>query len=235
MSRRVDATRPRPDPTITVLHDAGHVVAVDKPAGLPSTGRDLEDPNSLEHRLARHLGQRVWAVHQLDADTSGVIVFVARKSLVAPWAERLSRHADKQYLAICHGAPSFDALEVDAPIAPTGRNKPPFWRVASSVDDAGARAAQSRLEVLDRTEHHALVRVTLVTGRSHQARLHLAHLGHPLVGEKVYRTPPCTEHPRHALHAHAIRFRDGELPSEVIAPLAPDLCELAVRLGLHAS
>ena len=86
--------------------------------------------------------------------------------------------------------------------------------------------------MLDRTATHALLQVTLVTGRSHQARLHLAHVGHPLVGEKVYRTPPSAEHPRHALHAHAIRFHDDGAPTELVAPLAPDLRDLAARLGL---
>ena len=231
---------PAPDassssPALRLVHDDGRVIAVDKPAGLPSTGRDRDDPDSLEHRLAARLGRTVWAVHQLDADTSGVIVFVTRKSLVPIWAERLSsRSADKQYLAICHGRPAFDGLEVDAPIASSGRSGPPYWCIAPGGGAAPkARTARSRLEVLDRTERHALIRVTLLTGRSHQARLHLAHVGHPLVGEKVYRTPPCTEHPRHALHAHAIRFRDGGTPSELIAALPADLRELAARLGLR--
>lgn len=217
----------------SLLHDDGRTLAVDKPPGLPATGRDRDDPDSLEHRLAAHVGRTVWAVHQLDADTSGVIVFVTRKSLVPAWAERLSRHADKEYLAICHRAPAFDELEVDAALASTGRRTPPYWRVAGRADDPGARAARSRLRVLDRTSSHALIRVTLLTGRSHQARLHLAHSGHPLVGEKVYRAPPSTEHPRHALHAHAIRFHDDREPRELVAPLAPDLVQLAARLGLR--
>jgi 23S rRNA-/tRNA-specific pseudouridylate synthase len=218
---------------LRMVWDDGRVLAVDKPPGLPSTGRDRDDPDSLEHLLAARAGRPVWAVHQLDADTSGVIVFVTRKSLVPVWAERLSsRNADKQYLAICHGVPRFDEIEVTAAIASTGRRTQPYWRIAERPEGPGARAATSRLRVLDRTDRHALVQVTLVTGRSHQARLHLAHLGHPLVGEKVYRTPPCTEHPRHALHAHAIRFRDGQDPTELIAPLAQDLVDLARRLGL---
>lgn len=216
----------------TLVHDDGRVLVADKPPGLPATGRDRDDHDSLEHLLARHAGRTVWAVHQLDADTSGVIVFVTRKSLVAPWAQRLASHADKQYLAICHAVPAFDVLEVNAPIGPTGNRTPPWWRI-SRADDEGARAATSRLRVVDRGVKHSLIEVTLVTGRTHQARLHLAHVGHPLVGEKVYRTPPCTEHSRHALHAHAIRFRDGEQPAAFVAPLPADLRTLAARLGLR--
>jgi len=231
VTMRDDVSSPR----LQLLHDDGRVLVVDKPPGLPATGRDRDDPDSLEHRLAAFVGGTVWAVHQLDADTSGVIVFVTRKSLVPVWAERLSsRHADKEYLAICHGAPTFDELEVNAAIASTGQRTPPYWRIATRADESGARASISRLRVLDRTSRHALVRVTLVTGRSHQARLHLAHVGHPLVGEKVYRSPSCTEHPRHALHAHTIRFRDAaDPPHELIAPLAADLVALALRLGLR--
>jgi 23S rRNA-/tRNA-specific pseudouridylate synthase len=224
-----DLTRPS---SPALVHDDGRVLVADKPAGLPATGRDRDHPDSLEHLLARHAGRTVWAVHQIDADTSGVIVFVTRKSLVAAWAERLALHADKQYLAICHGVPAFDTLEVSAPIGPTSRRTPPWWRIARADDD-GARGATSRLHVLDRAAQHALIEVTLVTGRTHQARLHLAHAGHPLVGEKVYRTPPCTEHPRHALHAHAIRFRDGAEPGAFVAPLPADLRALAGRLGLR--
>jgi len=216
----------------TFVHDDGRVIVVDKPAGLPATGRDRDDPDSLEFLLAERLGRTVWAVHQLDAETSGLIVFVTRKSLVAPWVERLARRADKQYLAICHGVPAFDALQVRAPIGPTGSPAPPWWRVARQ-DDVGARDATTRLRVRERTARHSLVEVTLVTGRTHQARVHLAHVGHPLVGEKVYATPPCTGHPRHALHAHTIRFRDGELPSELLAPLPTDLRALAAQVGLR--
>lgn len=216
----------------SLVHDDGRLIVVDKPPGLAATGRDRDDPDSLEYLLAARLGRTVWAVHQLDADTSGVIVFVTRKSLVAPWAERLASHADKQYLAICHGVAAFDTLEVNAAIAPTGNRTRPWWRIARPDDD-GARGATSRLRVLSRAAHHTLVEVTLVTGRTHQARLHLAHVGQPLVGEKSYRTPPCVEHPRHALHAHAIRFRDGEQPTELVAPLPADLRALAARVGLR--
>jgi 23S rRNA-/tRNA-specific pseudouridylate synthase len=223
-----DRTRPWQP---ALLHDDGRVIVLDKPPGLPATGRDRDDPHSLEYVLAKRVGRTVWAVHQLDTDTSGVIVFVTRKSLVAPWAARLASHADKQYLAICHGVAAFDTLEVNAPIAPTGSRTSPWWRIARPDDD-GARGATSRLRVLARAAQHSLVEVTLVTGRTHQARLHLAHVGHPLIGEQVYCTPPCAEHPRHALHAHAIRFRDGKAPSELVAPLPADLRALATRVGL---
>ncbi|MEW6273235.1 MAG: RNA pseudouridine synthase [Thermodesulfobacteriota bacterium] len=217
---------------LAFVHHDGRVVVVDKPPGLPSTGRDRDDPRSLEHLLARRLGRRVWAVHQLDADTSGVIVFVTRKSLVAEWAERLSRHGEKVYLAICHGSPRFEETLVDAALAPTGRRTAPSWRIARA-DEKGARSARSRVRVLDASHEHALLRVTLLTGRTHQARLHLAHLGLPLVGEKVYRTPPSEEHPRHALHAHAIAFDDAREPRRLAAPLADDLRTLAERVGLR--
>lgn len=217
---------------LRLVHDDGRVIVVDKPPGLPSTGRDRDDPRSLEHLLARRIGRRVWAVHQLDADTSGLIAFVTRKTLVAGWAERLSRHAEKRYLAISHGTPRFEEALVDAALAPTGARRAPSWRIARA-GDPGARAARSRIRVLDAAHDHALLEVTLLTGRTHQARLHLAHLGLPLVGEKVYRTPPCGEHPRHALHAHAIAFDDEREPRALVAPLAADLRALAERLGLR--
>ncbi len=218
-----------------ILYDDGRIVAVDKPPGLPSTGRDRSDPRSLEHRLAQHFGRTVWALHQLDADTSGVILFALRRSLVPLWAERLARHATKRYLAICHGVPRFKKTTVDAAIAPTGRRTPPYWRVVTGGTRtvAGARAARTRFRVLDATDRHALLEVILLTGRTHQARLHAAHLGHPLVGERVYRRPLCDEHPRHALHAHVLEFDDGRKPRRITAPVPDDLRALARRLGLR--
>lgn len=202
-----------------ILYDAAGLVAVDKPPGIETAGRTPDDPRALQAQLAAWLRARVWAVHQLDRDTSGVNLFVRKRSLVAPTQDRLKR-GRKFYLAICHGELSAPR-EVDAPLAydPAAQR----WRIGPGKD------ARSRLCPLAWTERASLVEIELLTGRTHQARVHLASIGHPLVGERRYHDPPCALHARHALHAARIEL-DG---LSLHAPWPDDLRALAARLGLE--
>lgn len=210
-----------------VLYDEGHVLAVDKPAGLPATGRDLDDTDCMQHLLIQREERMVWAVHQIDAETSGVLVFVKRRSLVERWQRRLSAPTtQKSYLAFVHGVPTWKkAHRIDAPLHYDERAR------RQAVSEAG-RPSTTLVRVRARGEGHALVEARILTGRTHQVRAHLAFVGHPLVGEKRYRAPPCEEHPRHALHAWRLRFHDGDAPAELSAPLPDDLVALAGRLGI---
>lgn len=206
-----------------ILQDEAGLVVVDKPPGLESTGRNLDDPRAVQFRLARQLGKKVWAVHQLDRDTSGVLLFVRKKSLVAELQRLLGdARTSKRYLAIAHGRFEADRRRVDAPLAYDATER--RWTVRA--DGKVARSEVIRLAV---TERASALEVILHTGRTHQARVHLAHLGHPLFGEARYRTPPCAEHPRHALHARRIELADGRA---FTAPIPDDLAGLARRLGL---
>lgn len=208
-------------PPISVLHDAEGVVVVNKPAGLETSGRTLDDPRSVQHALGRQLRRHVWAVHQLDRDTSGVLVLVRRRSLVAVWQDEL-RRGRKVYLAFCHGRVAWAERRVEAPLRYDEARR--RWAVGE-----GGRSACSIVRRLAVSDDASLVEVELVTGRTHQARVHLAHLGHPLIGERRYREPPSTLHPRHALHALRIELADGR---RFEAPIPEDLRALAERLGL---
>ncbi|MEQ9073990.1 MAG: RluA family pseudouridine synthase [Sandaracinaceae bacterium] len=210
---------------LSILHDADGVVVVDKPPGLEATGRTPDDPGGVQHHLATQLRRPVWAVHQLDRDTSGVLIFVRKRSLVARWQEALAR-GDKRYVALVHGreghgSEAFEPRTIDAPLAyDRGARR---WVVRE-----GGKPARSTVEVVSVGADAMRVHVTLHTGRTHQARVHLAHVGHPLIGERRYRTPPCELHPRHALHA----ARVAALGAVFEAPLPEDLRALARRLGL---
>ena len=211
-----------------ILHDRDGLIVVDKPAGLATTGKTLDDPDSLEHRLARLVGRRVWAVHQLDTGTSGLVLFVRRRALVAPTAARLKPPTgEKRYLAVAHGSPAWRETLVDAPLGPCGSTR------TLGVTATGRPARTHLLRVAAIGGHCVLV-ATLLTGRTHQVRLHLAHLGLPLVGEPRYREPPCALHPRPALHAAAIDFHDGHEPRALRAPLPADLLALLKKLGFAA-
>lgn len=213
-----------------ILFQSPDLVVVDKPPGLPSTGLTLEDENCLQFRLMRHFGQMVWAVHQLDADTSGVNIFALVRQQVAVVKQRMEASTGrKQYLAICHGEVEPDSQEVDLPIGFLDSEQ-----TRLGIADSG-RPARSQISVLERKNGFSALQVRIFTGRTHQIRIHLSHLDHPLVGEYWYRSKPCTLWPRQALHAASVQFEDGMSPEGFAAPLAADLQELSRKLGFTGS
>ncbi len=210
-------------PRWTVLRDEGGLLAIAKPAGVESTGRTPDDPGGLQAHVTAHLRRPVWLVHQLDRDTSGVLLFVRRRRLVAPWQARL-RDATKRYLALTHGAFALAAQTIEAPLAyDAGARR---W-----VTRADGKPARTAIRRLGATNARSLLEVTLHTGRTHQVRVHLAHLGHPLVGERRYREPPCDDAPRQMLHAWRLTV-DG-LTLE--APVPDDLRDAVKRSGLSGA
>jgi 23S rRNA-/tRNA-specific pseudouridylate synthase len=207
-----------------LLREAG-VVVVDKPAGLSTVGRTLEDPNCLQWMLGNTLGHRVWAVHQLDVETSGVNVFVERANLVQRWQERIRfPNAKKRYLALVHGALQKEDVVVDAPIADDNIAR------RQVVRDDGRRAL-TLFRTLAKSETDSALVVEIRTGRTHQVRVHASHIGHPLHGEKRYRDPPSVTIARHALHALSLTLDDG---MRLIAPVPDDVRALLVSLGFDA-
>jgi 23S rRNA-/tRNA-specific pseudouridylate synthase len=206
------------------------MIAVDKPWGVPSTGRQLDDPDSLQFALMQRCGEMVWAVQQLDADTSGVNIFVRTKTLVPEWQQRMRYpNGVKTYLAIVHGRIGFDERRIEAPIGVL--REEPSRQLGVTTD--GQRAV-TQVHVLDRTKDAGLLRVRIETGRTHQIRIHLASIGHPLFGEDWYREPRCREHPRQALHALRVEFGDAGLTQSIESPWPDDLRALTERLRLKA-
>lgn len=195
--------------TRRILREEGGLIAVDKPFDLPSTGRQLDDPDSLQYALIERCGAMVWAVHQLDADTTGVNLFASERALVKEWQSKLQYpSARKSYLGVVHGEVTGTEVLID-----------------SSID---GRRAITKIHPIDRAPGTSLLRIWLETGRTHQIRIHLGRIGHPLLGEGWYRQPRCTRHPRQALHAHCIRLPETTLT----APIPDDLRSLAKQLGL---
>lgn len=181
---------------VSVLFDDGIVVVVNKAPGLVSTGVDELGRPSVEAAASASLGRQVFAVHRLDRGTSGVQLLTSARDAIAPLHAALVHvTARKEYLAWVHGTCTFDARDVDAPIGPLA-DAPESLGV---VEDG--RPARSRVTVLARRSGFSLVRVRLLSGRTHQVRIHMAHLGHPLVGEPWYGPAPCELAPRSLLHA----------------------------------
>ena len=179
---------PQPMP-LPVVYQDGHVIVVNKPAGLTvHPGPGHPDRTLVNALLAMVPGlpgvggvQRPGIVHRLDRETSGLVVVaktdVAHACLTG---QMKARAVYKAYLALASGAVAGERGEVDAPV---GRH--PRHRQRMAVVPAG-RPALTRFRVVSRFSGCTLVEAYPVTGRTHQIRVHLAHLGHPLVGDRVY-------------------------------------------------
>lgn len=204
---------------LSIVYEDDDVIVIDKPAGLvvhPAVGHDH---GTLVNALLAYApqirdageAQRPGIVHRLDKDTSGLIV-VAKHDLAHHELQRQfkSRLVEKQYIALAEGHITTDEMIVDAPI---GRDTAHRKRMAVV---GNGRAARTRFVVTTRlrdAEHQAftLLDAHPRTGRTHQIRVHLASIQHPLVGDKVYgRKKPSLSIMRHFLHAAGLAF---DLPS----------------------
>jgi RluA family pseudouridine synthase len=220
----------------TIVYCDRHLLVVDKPAGLLSE-RDRFGSPSLEDlapAILRQRGERdeVWLVHRLDAGTSGVMLLARSKAASATLGAAFrDGEVDKTYLAICRGRLG-TAQTIDAPIARGERTR-------HVVNPAG-KPARTVVAPLAEAASATLVRALPATGRTHQIRVHLAHLGHPLYGDRLYGGPMYTDEVppiavgRPMLHARAVEVRHPKTGERLrfAAPPPEDFQELARRLGL---
>ena len=193
---------------LDVLYEDAHLIVLNKPAGLtvhPAPGnRDGTLVNGLLHHCPDLPGiggeLRPGIVHRLDKDTTGCIVVAkSQEALVKLQVQIQKRIASRQYLAVVHGVPAGDSGTV---VAPIGRHPADRKKYAVVHDDSG-RHACTHWRLVERLGDYSLLRFKLDTGRTHQIRVHCAHLGHPIVGDPVYsrcRKLPL-DMPGQALHA----------------------------------
>jgi 23S rRNA pseudouridine1911/1915/1917 synthase len=193
---------------LDVLYEDAHLIVINKPAGLtvhPAPGnKDGTLVNGLLHHCPDLPGiggeLRPGIVHRLDKDTTGCIVVAkSQDALVKLQVQIQKRIASRDYLAVVHGQPAADQGTV---IGAIGRH-PVDRKKYAVVSEASGRHACTHWQVLERLGDHALLRFKLDTGRTHQIRVHCAHMGHPIVGDPVYsrcRKLPVAL-PGQALHA----------------------------------
>lgn len=175
--------------TPRVVFADADLVVVDKPAGIPSVpARTPLDPTAVAERLTGAFGS-LEAVHRLDRDTSGLLVLARNRAARAALGRSFERgEVVKRYLAVVEGHPSDDRGELHLPLAPD-LDRPPRQRVDLLM---GKRAATRWQVVTTGTEGdgaRSLLLVEPLTGRSHQIRVHLAWLGCPIVGDRLYGSP----------------------------------------------
>lgn len=214
-----------------IAYEDEHLLVVDKPAGVvvhPARGHWT---GTLAQALAgRGSGGdefRAGIVHRLDRDTSGLLVVAKGEEVHRALKAALSaRRLTREYLALVDGHPSSRTGTIDAPIGRDRRD-----RLKVSLDTMVPRAARTHFEVVRLLPSSALLGVTLETGRTHQIRVHLAAIGHPVSGDTVYGMGGRWGLDRQFLHAHHLAFEHpvtGE-PIEARSPLPQDLEEALER------
>ncbi len=195
-----------PDDPPRILHHDAQIVVVDKPSGLlsvPGRGEHLAD--CLITRLGR-IFPEVLLVHRLDRDTSGVMIFAltpaAQRSLAAEFEARRTK---KVYLARVWGAMSEKSGRIDLPLIVDWPNRP-----KQKVDHAEGRPSVTDWRVVRVEDGTTRVRLMPVTGRTHQLRVHMAAIGHPILGDTIYAEGAARDFPRLMLHAESLRIRHPE-------------------------
>jgi 23S rRNA pseudouridine1911/1915/1917 synthase len=232
--------------TFGLLVTDPRLYVVDKPAGLPVHASAKFYFNTLTRVLAeRFPGEpELQICHRLDRETSGCLVVARDRAAAAAIKQAFAtkQRVGKQYLAVVHGQPPWDDEHtIDLALRVAGPGDPTRLTHVRMLTGSGGLPAITRVRVERRTADHALVRCTLITGRQHQIRAHLAAAGFPIVGDKLYAHGDdaflrfCNEGlvpelarlfvlPRHALHAARVSFPHpdgGEITAE--APLPADL------------
>lgn len=232
---------PGPDPTVVfeVVHEDPDIVVIDKPAGLvvhPGAGNP--DGTLVNGLLARYpeiadVGEpsRPGIVHRLDAGSSGLLVVARTAEAAEALIEQFATHeATRCYLALVWGHPAAPHGVIDAPI---GRSRRDPLRMAVVADGRPARTEYRVLDRFDRPAELALLECRLETGRTHQIRVHLSSIDHPLVGDPVYgQRRPKLGVERPFLHAVELAFDHPATGERVVfrSSLAADLADRLASL-----
>jgi 23S rRNA pseudouridine1911/1915/1917 synthase len=191
----------QPKHGLQVLYEDEALVVIDKPAGLLTIGTDKERTKTAYFQLNEYLRQRdpdrkerVFIVHRLDQDTSGLIVF-AKSEAVKRRLQTSWKDVDKRYLALVEGVPRKHEDTIAGYLNESG-----VHRVYESKDSGHAKYAVTKYKLLKSGREYSLLEVDIETGRKHQIRVHLSGIGHPVAGDRKYNagTDPIK---RLALHA----------------------------------
>ena len=225
---------------LEVVFEDEHLLVINKPAGLvvhPAPGN--WSGTLLNGLLARDaqasLLPRAGIVHRLDKDTSGLMVVARRRQVMDQLVNMIAeRTVSREYLAIAHGAWQGSASrQVDAPLGRDPRNR--LRMAVVDLEKNSGKTASTGIFLLESEGPFSLVRCRLQTGRTHQIRVHMASIGHPLVSDEVYGGKPAAGLVRQALHACRLAFTHPATgaPLEFRSRLPPDMAAALINLGLR--
>ena len=209
---------------IPVIYEDADVLVVDKPAGVVTIPGYDREAHTLLERLTEQVGQKLFVVHRLDKEASGVILFAkqeeAHRHLSMAFEQR---RVEKTYLAVAHGRLAQDRGVVEAPLRQFGSGR-------LGVDPKRGKASTTTYRVRERFGAYTRVEAHPVTGRRHQLRVHFYHLGHALVGDPKYGDLDVqARYPRLLLHAHKLAVpMPGGGDRTFIAPV-PDSFQAVVE------
>ena len=232
---------------LRILYEDDYLLVVDKPAGMVTHPAPGHSSGTLVNALLAHAPEladvgdraRPGIVHRLDKDTSGLLVVAKDPATHAALAQQMKDRAMvKRYLALVEGAMPTAEGVIDAPI---GRDPRQRLRMGLLSVASGGREARTRFRMLEEHGGRSLLEVQLETGRTHQIRVHLAAVHHPVVGDPVYGRAQRPLPPRQFLHAAHLEFRhpatgewltfDAPLPDDLASFLATWRAEPVGRQG----
>lgn len=205
--------QPPLDPYLDVVYQDDAVLVLNKPSGLLSVpGRQEIHQDSLQSRAQQQFPSAT-TVHRLDMETSGLMVMALNKASHVSLSRQFEqRQIKKRYVARVFGCLNSDTGVVEVPLICDWPNRP-----KQKVDFDGGKSALTHWSVLNREQQTTLVELLPVTGRSHQLRVHMLHIGHPIVGDQLYAEGSALAwSPKLQLHSQAITFShpdSGELLS----------------------
>lgn len=192
-----------PQEPVRYVHVDDQLIVIDKPSGLLSVpGRGPEKADCAVSRVdAEYPG--ALTVHRLDMPTSGLLILARSKEMQAALSGLFERsEIEKEYIADVWGVPASAAGEIDLPLITDWPNRP-----RQKVDHETGKPSRTLYETVETGANSSRVRLTPLTGRSHQLRVHLAEIGHPILGDELYaHEAALAAAPRLLLHASAIAF-----------------------------
>jgi 23S rRNA pseudouridine1911/1915/1917 synthase len=220
------------DIPLVIVHEDADLLVIDKPPYLVVHPARPDQRHTLVNAIAHHyletgVDARVHPVHRLDQNTSGLVLVAKSPDAHTRLGDQLQRRElRREYLAFAWGVIEAEAGAVDLPIGPH-----PTQSVLRAVRTDGDPAV-TRFSVVERFPAATLMRLDLETGRTHQIRVHMAHLGHPLLGDRQYGRRGLKLVRRQALHAFRLSFRHPRANQPLVfeAPLPVDLESLRLTL-----
>lgn len=257
MPEEVTAELRPEDAPLDILFEDEAVIVINKPSGLvvhPGAGRAS---GTLVNALLAHTGDlaagagrhRPGIVHRLDKDTSGLLIVAKTEASYSELSRQVrQREVARRYLSLVWGRIREDRLVIDLPIGRHQRERKRMVAVAQPQEGRTVRSAKTDVLVLERFAHMTLIEARLETGRTHQIRVHLSHLGHPVVGDRVYGLRRARQEKAkldaktgelvaglrgHALHAHFLLFHHPATRRELSFSVPPpwDMSSLLQHLS----